>query len=222
MGRKKVEIQRIENKSSRQVTFCKRRNGLIEKARQLSVLCESSVAVLVVSATGKLYNSSSGDNRKGDAKGNFFSDTSISDLRDLLLHHHLRRSRPYSIPDTPIPSGLPICCRSRTLTLHHRFKSPPHSTPRNLKPLASSPAIRIYPPRLYEVEKTSIHNKSYLNDQEDEDVLFSGVASGRAGVSCSPLVTYADYNQERIENRIWIMRPRLRHIGSNSQFFSCG
>ncbi|XP_009150585.1 agamous-like MADS-box protein AGL27 isoform X2 [Brassica rapa] len=62
MGRKKVEIKRIENKSSRQVTFCKRRNGLIEKARQLSVLCESSVAVLVVSATGKLYNSSSGDN----------------------------------------------------------------------------------------------------------------------------------------------------------------
>ncbi|RID59129.1 hypothetical protein BRARA_F02378 [Brassica rapa] len=52
----------IENKSSRQVTFCKRRNGLIEKARQLSVLCESSVAVFVVSATGKLYNSSSGDN----------------------------------------------------------------------------------------------------------------------------------------------------------------
>ncbi|CDY32302.1 BnaC05g28800D [Brassica napus] len=132
------------------------------------------------------------------------------------------KSQPYSIPDTPTPSGLPICCRRRTLTPHHRFKSPPHSTPRNLKPLTSSPAIRIYPPRLYEVEKTSIHNKSYLNDQEDEDVLFSGVASGRAGVSCSPLVTYADYNQERIENQIWIMRPRLRHIGSNSQFFSCG
>jgi hypothetical protein len=61
MGRRKVEIKRIENKSSLQVTFSKRRNGLIEKARQLSVLCESSVAVLVVSASGKLYNSSSGD-----------------------------------------------------------------------------------------------------------------------------------------------------------------
>ncbi|KAF8045254.1 hypothetical protein N665_5337s0003 [Sinapis alba] len=36
------------------------------------------------------------------------------------------------------------------------------------------------------------HNRSYVNDQEDEDVLFSGVA----GVSGSPLVTYADYNQE--------------------------
>ncbi|KAG7535522.1 Transcription factor K-box [Arabidopsis thaliana x Arabidopsis arenosa] len=62
MGRRKVEIKRIENKSRRQVTFSKRRKGLIEKARQLSVLCESSIAVLVVSGSGKLYNSASGDN----------------------------------------------------------------------------------------------------------------------------------------------------------------
>nr|ANC47975.1 flowering locus C [Diplotaxis tenuifolia] len=62
MGRKKLEIKLIENKSSRQVTFSKRRNGLIEKARQLSVLCDASVALLVVSASGKLYSSSSGDN----------------------------------------------------------------------------------------------------------------------------------------------------------------
>ncbi|CAH2073299.1 unnamed protein product [Thlaspi arvense] len=61
MGRKKLEIKRIENKSSRQVTFSKRRNGLIEKARQLSVLCDASVALLVVSASGKLYSFSSGD-----------------------------------------------------------------------------------------------------------------------------------------------------------------
>ncbi|KAJ4897226.1 K-box region and MADS-box transcription factor family protein [Raphanus sativus] len=61
MGRRKMEIKRIENKSSRQVTFCKRRNGLMEKARQLSILCGSSVAVLIVSSTGKVYSSSSGD-----------------------------------------------------------------------------------------------------------------------------------------------------------------
>nr|AJN00665.1 flowering locus C3 [Raphanus sativus] len=62
MGRKKLEIKRIENKSSRQVTFSKRRSGLIEKARQLSVLCDASVALLVVSSSGKLYSFSSGDN----------------------------------------------------------------------------------------------------------------------------------------------------------------
>ena len=41
-----------------------------------------------------------------------------------------------------------------------------------------------------------VHNKSYVTDQEDEDVLFSGVASRRTGVSCScsSLLTYADYN----------------------------
>ncbi|KAL0648272.1 hypothetical protein Bca4012_046563 [Brassica carinata] len=61
MGRKKLEIKPIENKSSRQVTFSKRRNGLIEKARQLSVLCDASVALLVVSASRKLYSFSSGD-----------------------------------------------------------------------------------------------------------------------------------------------------------------
>ncbi|EOA12728.1 hypothetical protein CARUB_v10028173mg [Capsella rubella] len=61
MGRRKVEIKRIEDKSSRQVTFCKRRNGLMEKARQLSILCESSVALVIVSSTRKLYSFSSGD-----------------------------------------------------------------------------------------------------------------------------------------------------------------
>ncbi|XP_019094197.1 PREDICTED: protein MADS AFFECTING FLOWERING 5-like isoform X2 [Camelina sativa] len=61
MGRRKVEIKRIEDKISRQVTFCKRRNGLLEKARQLSILCESSVALVIVSSTGKLYSFSSGE-----------------------------------------------------------------------------------------------------------------------------------------------------------------
>nr|UBT84124.1 MADS-affecting flowering-related transcription factor [Arabis alpina]UBT84125.1 MADS-affecting flowering-related transcription factor [Arabis alpina] len=62
MGRRKIEIKRIEKKCTRQVAFSKRRSGLIEKARQLSILCESSIAVLVVSTSGKLYNSSSGSN----------------------------------------------------------------------------------------------------------------------------------------------------------------
>ncbi|KAJ4892835.1 ARM repeat superfamily protein [Raphanus sativus] len=40
------------------------------------------------------------------------------------------------------------------------------------------------------------HSMSYVNDQEEEDVLFSGIASGRTIVSGSPLVNYAVYNQE--------------------------
>ena len=55
MGRGKIEIKRIENNTSRQVTFCKRRNGLLKKAYELSVLCDAEVALIVFSSRGRLY-----------------------------------------------------------------------------------------------------------------------------------------------------------------------
>ncbi|KAL4304286.1 hypothetical protein GQ457_10G026750 [Hibiscus cannabinus] len=61
MGRRKVEIKRIEDKNSRQVTFSKRRSGLIKKARELSVLCDVEIALVVFSSRGRLYEFSSGD-----------------------------------------------------------------------------------------------------------------------------------------------------------------
>ncbi|WJX17579.1 hypothetical protein P8452_07476 [Trifolium repens] len=59
MGRGKIEIKKIENLNSRQVTFSKRRNGLLKKAKELSVLCDAEVAVIIYSGTGKLYEFSS-------------------------------------------------------------------------------------------------------------------------------------------------------------------
>ncbi|XP_024020902.1 truncated transcription factor CAULIFLOWER D, partial [Morus notabilis] len=56
MGRKKVEMKRIEDKHSRQVTFSKRRKGLMKKASELSILCDVEVALIVFSGNGKLYN----------------------------------------------------------------------------------------------------------------------------------------------------------------------
>ncbi|XVE85359.1 hypothetical protein DITRI_Ditri17bG0084600 [Diplodiscus trichospermus] len=61
MGRRKVEMKRIENKSSRQVTFSKRRSGLIKKARELSVLCDVEIALVVFSSRGRLYEFSSAE-----------------------------------------------------------------------------------------------------------------------------------------------------------------
>ncbi|KAG2596665.1 hypothetical protein PVAP13_5KG175400 [Panicum virgatum] len=55
MGRARIEIKRIENNTSRQVTFCKRRNGLLKKAYELSVLCDAEVALIVFSSRGRLY-----------------------------------------------------------------------------------------------------------------------------------------------------------------------
>ncbi|KAI4295342.1 hypothetical protein L6164_035396 [Bauhinia variegata] len=55
IGRGKIEIKRIENTTNRQVTFCKRRNGLLKKAYELSVLCDAEIALIVFSSRGRLY-----------------------------------------------------------------------------------------------------------------------------------------------------------------------
>ncbi|CAL5361812.1 unnamed protein product [Camellia sinensis] len=61
MRRGKVELKRIENPSSRQVTFSKRRNGLLKKAFELSILCDAEVALLIFSPSGKAYQFCSHD-----------------------------------------------------------------------------------------------------------------------------------------------------------------
>ncbi|KAL8162637.1 hypothetical protein V2J09_014126 [Rumex salicifolius] len=55
MVRGKIEIKKIDNPASRQVTFSKRRKGLFKKAEELSVLCEAQVGVIVISSTSKVY-----------------------------------------------------------------------------------------------------------------------------------------------------------------------
>ncbi|URD77473.1 hypothetical protein MUK42_05484 [Musa troglodytarum] len=59
MVKGKRVIQRIENAASRQATFSKRRNGLVKKAFELSVLCDAEVALIILSSRGKLHQFSS-------------------------------------------------------------------------------------------------------------------------------------------------------------------
>ncbi|KAA8542577.1 hypothetical protein F0562_023729 [Nyssa sinensis] len=54
MGRGRVQLKRIENKINRQVTFSKRRSGLLKKAHEISILCDAEVALIVFSTKGKL------------------------------------------------------------------------------------------------------------------------------------------------------------------------
>ncbi|KAD2805950.1 hypothetical protein R6Q59_029053 [Mikania micrantha] len=54
MGRGRVTLKRIENKINRQVTFSKRRAGLLKKSHEISVLCDADVALIVFSTKGKL------------------------------------------------------------------------------------------------------------------------------------------------------------------------
>ncbi|XP_015878031.3 agamous-like MADS-box protein MADS3 isoform X2 [Ziziphus jujuba] len=64
MGRGRVVLERIENKINRQVTFSKRRNGLLKKACELSVLCDAEVGLIIFSSRGKLFEFGSTDLKK--------------------------------------------------------------------------------------------------------------------------------------------------------------
>ncbi|KAJ9706682.1 hypothetical protein PVL29_001921 [Vitis rotundifolia] len=59
MVRGKTQMKRIENAASRQVTFSKRRSGLLKKAFELSVLCDAEVALIIFSPRGKVFEFSS-------------------------------------------------------------------------------------------------------------------------------------------------------------------
>jgi hypothetical protein len=56
MGRGRTEIRRIGNAVSRQVTFGKRRAGLLKKANELAVLCDVDVGLLVFSDAGQPFH----------------------------------------------------------------------------------------------------------------------------------------------------------------------
>ncbi|KAL3330457.1 hypothetical protein AABB24_034336, partial [Solanum stoloniferum] len=59
MGRGKIEIKRIENSSNRHVTYSKRRNGILKKAKEISVLCDAHVSVIIFATSGKMHEFSS-------------------------------------------------------------------------------------------------------------------------------------------------------------------
>nr|ABW96393.1 AP3-related protein B [Dendrobium moniliforme] len=65
MGRGKIEIKKIENPTNRQVTYSKRRAGIMKKASELTVLCDAQLSLVMFSSTGKFseYCSPSTDSK---------------------------------------------------------------------------------------------------------------------------------------------------------------
>lgn len=47
MGRVKLKIKRLENTNGRQTTYAKRKNGIMKKATELSILCDVHIILLI-------------------------------------------------------------------------------------------------------------------------------------------------------------------------------
>ena len=92
-----MEMKKIENRVSRQVTFSKRRKGLLKKAHELAVLCDADVGVVVFSERGKLFEYPNPPARSGQ----FI-------LRPFFLHFFLNFAA-ISTPLWFISLGLLVC-----------------------------------------------------------------------------------------------------------------
>ncbi|XP_010530248.1 PREDICTED: MADS-box protein AGL24-like [Tarenaya hassleriana] len=88
MTRKKIRIKKIDNVTARQVTFSKRRRGIFKKSEELSVLCDADVALIIFSATGKLFEFSS------------------SRMRDILARYNLHTSNLNKLNPPPLDLQL--------------------------------------------------------------------------------------------------------------------
>ncbi|XP_056683398.1 agamous-like MADS-box protein AGL30 isoform X2 [Spinacia oleracea] len=53
MGKVKLDIKKLENASSRQATYSKRKHGILKKAQELSILCDIDLALVMFSPGGK-------------------------------------------------------------------------------------------------------------------------------------------------------------------------
>ena len=53
MGRVKLKIKKLENTNGRQATYAKRKNGIMKKAIELSILCDIEIILLMFSPGGK-------------------------------------------------------------------------------------------------------------------------------------------------------------------------
>ncbi|XP_061369043.1 agamous-like MADS-box protein AGL12 [Gastrolobium bilobum] len=100
MARGRVQLKRIENSVHRQVTFCKRRAGLLKKAKELSVLCDAEIGLVIFSAHGKLYELAT----KGTMQG--------------LIERYMKFTRPEAVPE-----ALPLDAKEETHILKQEIET---------------------------------------------------------------------------------------------------
>ncbi|KAJ3415811.1 Myocyte-specific enhancer factor 2D [Chytridiales sp. JEL 0842] len=124
MGRKKIKIAPITDERNRQVTFLKRKFGLMKKAYELSVLCDCEIALIIINHNNKLVQYASTDmdkillkyteyNEPHESRGNAdFQNLDGGDDDD------------GDFPDTSTPTDLPPLSASSTASAPASIQTP--------------------------------------------------------------------------------------------------
>ncbi|KAK3610263.1 hypothetical protein CHS0354_022326 [Potamilus streckersoni] len=107
MGRKKIQICRINDERNRQVTFTKRKFGLMKKAYELSVLCDCEIALIIFTTNNKLYQYASSDMDKVLLKYTEYNETVVSQTnKDIMEQLSKKEGKADDDDDYGNPSSL--------------------------------------------------------------------------------------------------------------------
>ncbi|TPX43332.1 hypothetical protein SeLEV6574_g05122 [Synchytrium endobioticum] len=168
MGRKKIEIRKIDDERSRQVTFNKRKFGLMKKAYELSVLCNCDVGLIVFSSQGKLHQYASSDLDRllleytgRDDPNEIKTNDDIIRVRDVRTHKQSNSSETFDNSDKDMhadsdaggeqptkkrldakrPTSTSTNTNILPLPLPHHFRMPSLARARRIKP-QHGPSLR--------------------------------------------------------------------------------
>ncbi|XP_070761089.1 myocyte enhancer factor 2cb isoform X11 [Enoplosus armatus] len=125
MGRKKIQITRIMDERNRQVTFTKRKFGLMKKAYELSVLCDCEIALIIFNSTNKLFQYASTDMDKVLLKY-----TEYNEPHESRTNSDIVEAMPQSNYDMPV--SIPVSNQNNLIYSHPGGSLGNH----NLLPLA--------------------------------------------------------------------------------------
>ncbi|XP_026880462.2 myocyte-specific enhancer factor 2A-like isoform X1 [Electrophorus electricus] len=107
MGRKKIQIARIVEERNRQVTFTKRKFGLMKKAYELSVLCDCEIALIIFNSSNKLFQYASTDMDKVLLKYTEYSEPHESRTNgDIMEALHKKEQRGCESPEADASSYI--------------------------------------------------------------------------------------------------------------------
>ncbi|XP_070691495.1 myocyte-specific enhancer factor 2D isoform X2 [Pempheris klunzingeri] len=122
MGRKKIQIQRITDERNRQVTFTKRKFGLMKKAYELSVLCDCEIALIIFNHSNKLFQYASTDMDKVLLKYTEYNEPHESRTNaDIIEALNKKEHRDSESPDTEEPFSLTPCTEEKYKKIDEEF-----------------------------------------------------------------------------------------------------
>ncbi|XP_017693664.1 PREDICTED: myocyte-specific enhancer factor 2B [Lepidothrix coronata] len=155
MGRKKIQISRILDQRNRQVTFTKRKFGLMKKAYELSVLCDCEIALIIFNSTNRLFQYASTDMDKVLLKYTEYSEPHESRTNSDILETLKRKGLGLESHELELDEGPEPGDKGRRLSegvdlsvARNRFYSPPPlpGSPRSSSPPSTSDvAMRMWP-----------------------------------------------------------------------------